>query len=155
MFQSTTAHHHPSPKRSEILPSSFSTPSQPSATSPSSLQSSAANDANNDAAYRRGRPQQSYISSLINWLRIKNYQYEVTFSLYMLTPTEKAIFSMYMFLFSCFPSPLPLSCISCLISTWVGVVCLGRCFLEEALLILSLACCFSTSWRFSLLKRAI
>lgn len=31
--------------------------------------------------------------SLTQWLRKKNYQYEVTFSLYMLTPTEKFVFS--------------------------------------------------------------
>lgn len=29
------------------------------------------------------------------WLSKKNYQYEVTFALYMLTPTEKFIFSAY------------------------------------------------------------
>ena len=34
-----------------------------------------------------------YISSLIRWLQRKRYQYEVTFSLYMLTPMEKFIFS--------------------------------------------------------------
>lgn len=34
-----------------------------------------------------------YISSLFRWLQRKRYQYEVTFSLYMLTPTEKFIFS--------------------------------------------------------------
>jgi hypothetical protein len=32
-------------------------------------------------------------SSLLRWLQRKRYQYEVTFSLYMLTPTEKFIFS--------------------------------------------------------------
>ena len=32
-------------------------------------------------------------TSLAQWLRKKNYQYEVTFSLYMLTPTEKFVFS--------------------------------------------------------------
>lgn len=36
----------------------------------------------------------SHISSFIRWLQLKKYQYEVTFSLYMLTPTEKFIFSM-------------------------------------------------------------
>lgn len=36
----------------------------------------------------------SYLSSLLRWLQRKRYQYEVTFSLYMLTPTEKIIFSM-------------------------------------------------------------
>lgn len=34
-----------------------------------------------------------YPSSLLRWLQRKRYQYEVTFSLYMLTPTEKFIFS--------------------------------------------------------------
>jgi hypothetical protein len=32
-------------------------------------------------------------TSFTQWLRKKNYQYEVTSSLYMLTPTEKFIFS--------------------------------------------------------------
>jgi len=32
-------------------------------------------------------------NSFVKWLQKKNYQYEVTFSLYMLTPTEKFIFS--------------------------------------------------------------
>ena len=35
----------------------------------------------------------SIISSFIRWLKLKNYQYEVTFSLYMLSPTERVIFS--------------------------------------------------------------
>jgi hypothetical protein len=39
------------------------------------------------------RPHKSYISSFIRWLQLKKYQYEVTFSLYMLTSTEKLIFS--------------------------------------------------------------
>jgi len=39
------------------------------------------------------RPRKSYISSFIRWLQLKKYQYEVTFSLYMLTPTEKLIFN--------------------------------------------------------------
>ena len=38
-------------------------------------------------------PSPSPVTSIIRWLRLKNYQYEVTFSLYMLTPTEKFIFS--------------------------------------------------------------
>ena len=42
-----------------------------------------------------------YPSSLLRWLQRKRYQYEVTFSLYMLTPTEK-------FIFSTPPSPLPI-----------------------------------------------
>lgn len=36
-----------------------------------------------------------YASNLIRWLQRKRYQYEVTFSLYMLTPTEKFIFSTF------------------------------------------------------------
>lgn len=37
----------------------------------------------------------SPLSSLVRWLQIKKYQYEVTFSLYMLTSTEKCVFSTY------------------------------------------------------------
>lgn len=33
------------------------------------------------------------LSVLIRWIRLKIYQYEVTFAVYMLTPTEKFIFS--------------------------------------------------------------
>jgi len=33
-------------------------------------------------------------SPIIRWIRLKIYQYEVTFAIYMLTPTEKLIFSM-------------------------------------------------------------
>lgn len=36
-----------------------------------------------------------YPSSLLRWLQRKRYQYEVTFSLYMLTSTEKFILSMF------------------------------------------------------------
>ncbi|KAF2755169.1 hypothetical protein EJ05DRAFT_478971 [Pseudovirgaria hyperparasitica] len=36
---------------------------------------------------------------LLRWLQRKRYQYEVTFSLYMLTPTEKFIFNSFLFLF--------------------------------------------------------
>lgn len=32
-------------------------------------------------------------TGLVRWLQKKNYQYEVTFALYMLTPTEKFVFS--------------------------------------------------------------
>lgn len=39
-----------------------------------------------------------YPSSLLRWFQRKRYQYEVTFSLYMLTPTEKFIFSECCFL---------------------------------------------------------
>lgn len=42
-----------------------------------------------------------YPSTLLRWLQRKRYQYEVTFSLYMLTPTEKFIFSAFL------PKPLP------------------------------------------------
>ncbi|CAZ81397.1 unnamed protein product [Tuber melanosporum] len=38
-------------------------------------------------------------SSLIQLLQRKRYQYEVTFSLYMLTPTEKIIFNSFLFVF--------------------------------------------------------
>ncbi|TGZ79595.1 hypothetical protein EX30DRAFT_333126 [Ascodesmis nigricans] len=37
-------------------------------------------------------------SALIKYLRLKRYQYEVTFSLYMLTPTEKIVFNTILFL---------------------------------------------------------
>lgn len=33
------------------------------------------------------------LSSFVRWIRLKIYQYEVTFAIYMLTPTEKFIFS--------------------------------------------------------------
>ncbi|PKY06810.1 hypothetical protein P168DRAFT_316787 [Aspergillus campestris IBT 28561] len=33
------------------------------------------------------------ITSFVRWLRLKHYQYEVTFAVYMLTPTEKVIFN--------------------------------------------------------------
>ncbi|CAI6329404.1 unnamed protein product [Periconia digitata] len=39
-----------------------------------------------------------YPSSLLRWLQRKRYQYEVTFSLYMLTPTEKFILNSLLFL---------------------------------------------------------
>lgn len=35
----------------------------------------------------------SYYAGFRRWLQIKKYQYEVTFSLYMLTNTEKFVFS--------------------------------------------------------------
>ncbi|EFQ97272.1 hypothetical protein MGYG_00313 [Nannizzia gypsea CBS 118893] len=37
--------------------------------------------------------------SFFRWLRLKNYQYEVTFSLYMLTPIEKVVFNTILILF--------------------------------------------------------
>ena len=45
-----------------------------------------------------------YASTFFRWLQRKRYQYEVTFSLYMLTPTEKFIFSMIYDTSSPFPS---------------------------------------------------
>ncbi|KAI6250663.1 hypothetical protein HI914_00887 [Erysiphe necator] len=41
----------------------------------------------------------SLVASTFRWLQLKRYQYEVTFSLYMLTPTEKFIFNSFLFLF--------------------------------------------------------
>lgn len=41
------------------------------------------------------RTSTSYYASLRRWVQIKKYQYEVTFSLYMLTPTEKWVFSTF------------------------------------------------------------
>ncbi|KAI9756976.1 MAG: hypothetical protein M4579_003634 [Chaenotheca gracillima] len=38
-------------------------------------------------------------STILRWLQRKRYQYEVTFSLYMLTPIEKFIFNSFLFLF--------------------------------------------------------
>ncbi|KIW75685.1 hypothetical protein AYO21_11585 [Fonsecaea monophora] len=40
----------------------------------------------------------SQMSSFLHWVQLKKYQYEVTFSLYMLTPTEKCIFNLILFL---------------------------------------------------------
>ncbi|KAJ4369803.1 hypothetical protein N0V83_005567 [Neocucurbitaria cava] len=39
-----------------------------------------------------------YPATLLRWFQRKRYQYEVTFSLYMLTPTEKFIFNSVLFL---------------------------------------------------------
>ncbi|KAL4898590.1 hypothetical protein BDV59DRAFT_197484 [Aspergillus ambiguus] len=33
------------------------------------------------------------LTNLVRWVRLKIYQYEVTFAVYMLTPTEKFIFN--------------------------------------------------------------
>ncbi|RPB25394.1 hypothetical protein L211DRAFT_120856 [Terfezia boudieri ATCC MYA-4762] len=41
----------------------------------------------------------STTSSLIRLLQRKRYQYEVTYSLYMLTPMEKFIFNTFLFAF--------------------------------------------------------
>jgi len=40
----------------------------------------------------------STLSTFTRWLQLKKYQYEVTFSLYMLTPTEKFIFNSVLFI---------------------------------------------------------
>ncbi|KAI5803122.1 hypothetical protein EDC01DRAFT_494556 [Geopyxis carbonaria] len=39
------------------------------------------------------------LSTILKFLALKRYQYEVTFSLYMLTPTEKFIFNTFLFFF--------------------------------------------------------
>ncbi|KEF61414.1 uncharacterized protein A1O9_02980 [Exophiala aquamarina CBS 119918] len=44
------------------------------------------------------QPRGSYLSSFVRWLQLKKYQYEVTFSLYMLTSTEKFIFNLILFI---------------------------------------------------------
>lgn len=36
---------------------------------------------------------------MVRWIRLKIYQYEVTLAIYMLTPTEKFIFSMFQLCF--------------------------------------------------------
>jgi len=41
----------------------------------------------------------STLSAVIKFLQRKRYQYEVTYSLYMLTPTEKFIFNTFLFAF--------------------------------------------------------
>ncbi|EMC96529.1 hypothetical protein BAUCODRAFT_33896, partial [Baudoinia panamericana UAMH 10762] len=42
--------------------------------------------------------QRAESTEFVKWLQKKNYQYEVTFALYMLTPTEKFIFNSILFL---------------------------------------------------------
>lgn len=51
-----------------------------------------------------------YPSAMLRWFQRKRYQYEVTFSLYMLTSTEKFIFSTSIPHTICSPShsPMPL-----------------------------------------------
>ncbi|KAL2432532.1 hypothetical protein ABEF95_012410 [Exophiala dermatitidis] len=49
-------------------------------------------------ATREQRASASYLSSFVRWVQLKKYQYEVTFSLYMLTPTEKCIFNLILFI---------------------------------------------------------
>ncbi|KAJ9501465.1 hypothetical protein H2202_003259 [Exophiala xenobiotica] len=44
------------------------------------------------SSYRR-KPRISMPSKVSNYLRLRYYQYEVTFGLYMLTPTEKVVFN--------------------------------------------------------------
>lgn len=53
---------------------------------------------NQDHRKREGATM-SMFASTFRWLQRKRYQYEVTFSLYMLTPTEKFIFNSFLFLF--------------------------------------------------------
>lgn len=58
-----------------------------------------------------------YPSAMLRWFQRKRYQYEVTFSLYMLTSTEKFIFSMRSRPFSLHlppssPYTLPTSCVT-------------------------------------------
>ncbi|EXJ80433.1 hypothetical protein A1O1_08578 [Capronia coronata CBS 617.96] len=50
--------------------------------------------------YAKGTGEQrgSYLSSFARWFQLKKYQYEVTFSLYMLTSTEKFIFNLILFI---------------------------------------------------------
>ncbi|KAJ9651274.1 hypothetical protein H2198_009428 [Neophaeococcomyces mojaviensis] len=50
-----------------------------------------------DRARREGQST-SLLTSFIRWLQLKKYQYEVTFSLYMLTPTEKMVFNSILFI---------------------------------------------------------
>jgi len=38
------------------------------------------------------------LAQLLKFLQLKRYQYEVTFSLYMLTPMEKIIFNTFIFI---------------------------------------------------------
>ncbi|KAK4937952.1 hypothetical protein LTR10_021517 [Elasticomyces elasticus] len=40
----------------------------------------------------------SYLQDFVRWFQLKKYQYEVTFSLYMLTSTEKLIFNLVLFI---------------------------------------------------------
>ncbi|KAL2405847.1 hypothetical protein ABEF95_002602 [Exophiala dermatitidis] len=49
-------------------------------------------------ATREQRASASYLSSFVRWVQLKKYQYEVTFSLYMLTATEKFIFNLILFI---------------------------------------------------------
>ncbi|KAL9623284.1 MAG: hypothetical protein Q9160_002391 [Pyrenula sp. 1 TL-2023] len=54
--------------------------------------------ASKDSPPERREPATSHIASFIRWVQLKKYQYEVTFSLYMLTPTEKFIFNAILFI---------------------------------------------------------
>lgn len=80
-------------------------------------------------------------TALVRWFRLKVYQYEVTFAIYMLTPTEKFIFSML--------SPFVLDDQSCWLSfspvdynvedaseaPVLFVIAKNRCFLTDSLLL--------------------
>ena len=50
-------------------------------------------DDDNDARRNANGRNTTRTAALLRWFQLKRYQYEVTFSLYMLTPTEKFIFS--------------------------------------------------------------
>lgn len=50
-----------------------------------------------DLKYHR-KSSVSPVTSFVEWVRLKNYQYEVSSSLYMLTPAEKLVFSTLNFL---------------------------------------------------------
>lgn len=51
-----------------------------------------------DVRYHAQPTSVSPISAVLRWLRLKKYQYEVTFSLYMLTSTEKLVFNTILFI---------------------------------------------------------
>lgn len=57
---------------------------------------------NQNAHNNNNNKKPSYFTSALRWLRLKNYQYEVSSSLYMLTPTEKIIFSKLLYDFFSF-----------------------------------------------------
>ncbi|KAI1627547.1 hypothetical protein EDD37DRAFT_663217 [Exophiala viscosa] len=51
-----------------------------------------------DHAKVNKKQQTSYFQDFVRWFQLKKYQYEVTFSLYMLTSTEKLIFNLVLFI---------------------------------------------------------
>lgn len=58
------------------------------------------------------------LNSFMRWVRLKIYQYEVTFAVYMLTPTEKFIFSMFIWLKLGPPSEFRDCNFSCIKAAW-------------------------------------